>query len=118
MKHLSSGSALLTAVVLATSAAPALAETPNTANVAGCVSNAAYSMLSTGQTLSYVRTVAGDGAQVSMRRWTSGVNAHQERLYAMCTPRDRDHATLTTRFMYYQGAWRAYLVDTHIGPYR
>ena len=37
-------------------------------------------------------------------------------LYTMCTPTDNAHATLTTRFMRYNGAWRAFVIDTHIGP--
>lgn len=107
------GAALLTAVCAATTAAPALA---GDAEATGCVSNAAYAKLSVGQTRAYVRAVAGDGAQVSTRHWRSGANAFHEHLYAMCTPRDRDHATLTTRFLFYRGAWRALLVDTRIGP--
>lgn len=81
----------------------------------GCVSSAAYARMSVGQRLSYVRAVAGDEAQTGMRRWGSGASAYQERLYAMCTPR-AGHGTLTTRFMRYNGAWRAFLVDTHVGP--
>jgi hypothetical protein len=80
-----------------------------------CVSSNAYARMSVGQRLSYVRAVAGDEAQTSMRRWGSGASAYQERLYAMCTPR-AGHGTLTTRFMRYNGAWRAFLVDTHVGP--
>ncbi len=82
----------------------------------GCVSNAEYRRLAQGQRLRYIRRVAGDDAQTSMRRWARSGSRYQERLYAMCTPRNSSHDTLTTRFRVYQGAWRAYLVDTHLGP--
>jgi hypothetical protein len=82
----------------------------------GCVSDADYAKLANGQRLSYVRRVAGGDAQVGMRYWDRGAYAYQERRYAMCTPTDSAHGTLTTRFMYYQGAWRALLVDTYVGP--
>lgn len=83
---------------------------------AGCVSDAEFGRLAVGQRLRFVRRVAGNDAQTSMRRWATGAYRYQERLYTMCTPRDKDHATLTTRFMHYNGAWRAYLVDTKVGP--
>jgi len=82
----------------------------------GCVSNAEYAKLANGQRLSYVRATAGDDAQTSWRSWSNGSLRYQEHLYTMCTPTDSAHGTLTTRFMRYQGAWRAYIVDTHVGP--
>ena len=109
------GSALLAATLTVVPAAPFA---PSASANAGCVSNAEYSRLSTGQRLRYIRRVAGDDAQISMRRWTQAGNRYQERRYDMCTPRSPDHDVLTTRFMVYQGAWRAFLVDTHLGPER
>lgn len=111
------GAALLTALTLnAATALPSRAATAAAAT--GCVSNAEYGRLAQGQRLRYIRRVAGDDAQVSMRRWSSYGVPYQERRYTMCTPWDADHDTLTTRFKVYQGAWRAYLVDTRVGPER
>lgn len=112
------GAALLTTVGLAAPAMTAVTATPALAGGAasGCVSNADYAKLANGQRVAYVRRVAGDDAQISMRRWNSSNNRYQERLYAMCTPTDSAHDTLTTRFMWYRHAWRAFVVDTHIGP--
>jgi hypothetical protein len=109
------GAVLLVSLVLTlASALPPFADSASAA--AGCVSNAEYRRLAQGQRLRYIRRVAGDDAQVGMRRWTRSGSRYQERLYAMCTPWDSAHDTLTTRFRVYQGAWRAYLVDTHLGP--
>jgi hypothetical protein len=111
------GAALFAAVTLtATPMLPASADDASAPR--GCVSNAEYGRLSTGQRLRYIRRVAGDDAQISLRRWTQAGNRYQERRYDMCTPRTPDHDVLTTRFMVYQGVWRAYLVDTYIGPER
>jgi hypothetical protein len=105
---------------LVTVAGVALTSTPafgaGTAAANGCVSNAEYSRLGLGQTLTKVGSVAGPDAMVSRRDWSTGGQGYKERLYRMCTPTDRAHGTLTTRFMHYNGAWRAFLVDTHIGP--
>jgi hypothetical protein len=118
MKNTLLSAALLVAVATVP-ASPAFARPAADPSSAGggsnCVSSNAYARMGVGQRLSYVRTVAGDEAQTSMRRWGSGANAYQERLYAMCAPR-AGHGTLTTRFMRYNGAWRAFLVDTHVGP--
>jgi hypothetical protein len=103
------GAALLTAALTAMPATPAAAAT-------GCVSNAEYSKLAQGQRLRYIRRVAGDDAQIGLRYWSRGATRYQERLYDMCTPWAPGHGTLTTRFMVYQGAWRAYVVDTRVGP--
>ncbi len=109
------GAILFAALVLA--AGLAFPPFPDSASAAsGCVSNAEYRRLAQGQRLRYIRRVAGDDAQISMRRWTQNGSRYQERLYAMCTPWDADHDTLTTRFRVYQGAWRAFLVDTRVGP--
>ena len=109
--------ALLTAPVVTLGAAATVPPFVAGAQAAtGCVSDADYRRLGLGQRLRYVRRVAGDDAQVSMRRWTQTGIRYQERRYAMCTPRDADHDTLTTRFQIYQGAWRAFLIDTHLGP--
>jgi hypothetical protein len=80
------------------------------------VSNAEYAQLGLGQTLGHVSSVAGKDAMVGSRDWTTGGMDYKERLYAMCTPTDNAHATLTTRFMRYDGAWRAFVVDTLVGP--
>ena len=105
------GAALLTVATLTAPLTPAFGY-----GGSGCVSNADYAKLANGQRVAYVRRVAGDDAQISMRRWNSSNNRYQERLYAMCTPTDSAHDTLTTRFMWYRHAWRAFVVDTHIGP--
>jgi hypothetical protein len=106
---------LLSALALTVAAGlPPLAD--GAAAATGCVSNAEYRRLAQGQRLHYIRRVAGDDAQISMRRWTQSGTRYQQRLYAMCTPWDADHDTLTTRFKVYQGAWRAFLVDTRVGP--
>jgi hypothetical protein len=104
-------------VALLLSAVTALpAFTASAAATSGCVSNAEHRRLAQGQRLAYVRRVAGDDAQIGMRRWTRNGSRYQERRYAMCTPSSPRHDTLTTRFTVYQGAWRAYLVDTYVGP--
>jgi len=84
----------------------------------GCVSNADYRRLAQGQTLRFIRRVAGDDAQIGMRRWTQSGQRYQERRYAMCRPWNSRYHTLTTRFTVYGGQWRAYLVDLYIGPER
>ncbi len=121
MKTTSTCAALVLAAAATVPTSTAAAE-PSDAGTsvagAGCVSDGQYARLGIGQRLSYVRAVAGDEAQTSMRRWAAGANEYQERLYAMCTPWAEGHETLTTRFMYYDGAWRAFLVDTHVGPER
>jgi hypothetical protein len=114
----SAGAAGLVLAALALAPAPPAAAAAPDPEPTGCVSNAAYGRLSVGQSLSFVRAVAGDSAQISMRRWTSGVDAYQERLYRMCTPTDAAHAVLTTRFMRFRGDWRAKVVDTMVGPER
>lgn len=110
------GATLLVGVTLTMPAAPAVAGDSGAAGATGCVSNADYAKLANGQRVGYIRRVAGDDAQISMRRWASGANRYQERRYDMCTPTDSAHDTLTTRFMWYRSAWRAYLVDTRLGP--
>ncbi len=109
--------ALISAAVLVP-ASPAFAGGDAEAAAAGgCVTNAQYSHLAIGQRLADVRGVVGDQSQESgVRRWSSGANEYQERLYAMCTPYDSAHDTLTVRFMRWQGAWRAQIVDTLVGP--
>jgi hypothetical protein len=118
MNARTSVAALITAAAVTVPATPALAspDGDDAVGVSGCVSNAAYAQLGLGQTLSHVRSVAGAEAMVSRRDWTSGAHAYKERVYAMCTPIDSAHDKLTTRFMYYQGAWRAFIVDTLLGP--
>jgi hypothetical protein len=121
MKTTTSLAALAGAAAAVMIAVPASADSGSGSAVAagaggGCVSDADYARLSLGQRLSYVRTVAGGDAQLGMRSWDRGAYAYQERQYAMCTPTDSAHARLTTRFMHYQGAWRAVIVDTHVGP--
>jgi hypothetical protein len=104
------------ALTLAAAVMVPLAEDASAA--AGCVSNADYRRLAQGQSLRHVRRVAGDDAQVSMRRWTQYGHRYQERLYHMCHPWNSRYHTLTTRFTVYGGQWRAYLVDLHVGPER
>jgi hypothetical protein len=99
-----------------TAAALTVVPVPPASAAVGCVSNAEYSQLAQGQRLRYIRRVAGDDAQIGLRYWSRGASRYQERLYDMCTPWAKGHGTLTTRFTVYQGAWRAYLVDTHVGP--
>jgi hypothetical protein len=106
--------ALLTALSLTVLSAPPFADSASAAT--GCVSRAEYRRLAQGQLLSYIRRVAGDDAQISMRRWSQNGSRYQERRYAMCRPLYANNDTLTTRFTIYRGAWRAYLVDTHVGP--
>jgi hypothetical protein len=111
--------ALITAASVTVPVMPAFANADGDdadAAASGCVTDAAYSRLGLGQTLSQIRSVTGDEGMVSQRAWTSGANAYKERVYAMCTPIDSAHDRLTTRFMYYQGAWRAFIVDTLLGP--
>lgn len=112
-RHLLSA-AVLAAATLAAPATPAIAGSDPGSH--GCVSNAEYRKLANGQRLRYIRSVAGDDAQIGKRYWTRSGNRYQERRYKMCTPRSSAHDTLFTRFMVWQGSWRAYVVDTHIGP--
>ncbi|MGH3315123.1 MAG: hypothetical protein ACRDO0_03165 [Nocardioidaceae bacterium] len=107
---------MLTAATLSVPATNAYAADGDARTAAGCVSNAEYSKLAVGQRMRYIRRVAGSDAQMSWRAWSRGAQRYQERLYDMCTPTDSAHGTLTTRFMYYKGAWRAYIVDTLVGP--
>lgn len=104
---------LLAFAMAATPVVP-FAETASAAG--GCVSNADYRRIGQGQSLRHIRRVAGDDAQVSMRRWTQQGSRYQERRYRMCRPQNPRYHTLTTRFTIYQGQWRAYLVDLYIGP--
>jgi hypothetical protein len=109
--------ALVTAAGIALTATPALASgTAAAAN--GCVSNAEYRRLALGQTLTRVGSVAGTDAMVGWRDWSTGGQGYKERLYTMCTPTDSAHDTLTTRFMRYNGSWRAFVIDTLVGPER
>jgi hypothetical protein len=107
--------ALVTVAGIALTSTPAFASGTATA-ATGCVSNAEYARLGLGQTLAHVSSAAGPDAMVGWRDWSTGGQEYKERLYTMCTPTDNAHATLTTRFMHYNGAWRAFVVDTHIGP--
>lgn len=116
MNIIATGTALAAVAVLTAAVPSAAASSPSMGQGGGCVSNAAYARLALGQHLSYIRSTAGDAAQTSMRQWSVGSQQYQERLYAMCTPWDARHATLTTRFMYHQGAFRAIVVDTLVGP--
>ena len=108
--------ALLGLLALALAAAPVGPFAENASAAAGCVSNADYRRIGQGQSLRHIRRVAGDDAQLSMRRWTQQGSRYQERLYRMCSPQNPRYHTLTTRFTVYQGQWRAYLVDLYIGP--
>jgi hypothetical protein len=112
--------ALITAASVTVPVTPAFASSDggDAADTAasGCVTDATYSRLGLGQTLSRIRSITGNEGMVSQRDWASGANAYKERVYAMCTPIDSAHDQLTTRFMYYQGAWRAFIVDTLLGP--
>jgi hypothetical protein len=110
----SSLAALVTVAGVALTTTPAFAA--GTAGATGCVSNAEYAQLAQGQTLAHVRSVAGEDAMVSWRDWSTDTGAYKERVYAMCTPTDSAHSQLTTRFMRYNGAWRAFVVDTLVGP--
>jgi len=111
----SSLAALVTVAGIALTTTPALASgTAAAAN--GCVSNAEYRRLGLGQTIARVGSVAGRDAMVGRRDWSTGGRTYKERLYTMCTPSDSAHGTLTTRFMRYNGAWRAFVVDTLVGP--
>jgi hypothetical protein len=114
MRTIIGGAVLVTLAALAAPLTPAVAASGE--GHTGCVSIAEYAKLANGQRLSYVRATAGDDAQVSWRRWSRSSLRYQERLYDMCTPTDSAHGTLTTRFMHWQGAWRAFIVDTHVGP--
>jgi hypothetical protein len=109
--------ALITTATVTLPVTPALGSSDGAdAAVSGCVTDATYARLGLGQTLSQVRSITGNDGVVGRRDWTSGANAYKERVYAMCTPIDSAHAQLTTRFMYYEGAWRAFIVDTLLGP--
>jgi len=114
MRTIIGGAVLVALAAVAAPLTPAVAAPGAGHN--GCVSNAEYAKLANGQRLSYVRATAGDDAQTGWRKWSAYSGRYQERLYTMCTPTDSAHSTLTTRFMYWQGAWRAYIVDTHVGP--
>lgn len=117
MKTTTICAALVSAAAVMVPASPAMAGGAEVAAGGGCVTNAQYSRLAIGQRLSYVRGVVSDGAQMgSARRWGSGANNYQERHYDMCTPTDEAHDTLTVRFMQWDGAWRAQIVDTLVGP--
>jgi hypothetical protein len=115
MRTIIGGAVLVTLAAAAAPLTPAAAA-PADGGANGCVSNAEYARLANGQRLSYVRATAGDDAQTGWRNWSNPAGRYQERLYTMCTPTDSAHATLTTRFMHWQGAWRTYIVDTHVGP--
>jgi hypothetical protein len=106
---------LLTALAVTLPAGPAQATGPVSA-AAGCVSNADHARLSVGLRLSRIHAIAGADAELSRRTWTRAGERYHERLYAMCTPRDDAHNTLTTRFRRPHSVWRAFLVDTHVGP--
>jgi hypothetical protein len=114
MRTIIGGAVLVTLAALAAPLTPAAAAPAD--GPTGCVSNAEYARLANGQRLTHVRATAGDTAQTGWREWSNSAGRYQERLYAMCTPTDEAHATLTTRFMHWQGAWRTYIVDTHVGP--
>jgi len=113
----SSLAALVTVAGIALSTTPAYAS-GTAADANGCVSNVEYRRLALGQTLTHVRSVAGRDAMVGWRDWSAGGQGYKERLYTMCTPTDSAHGTLTTRFMRYNGSWRAFVIDTHVGPER
>jgi hypothetical protein len=110
--------ALLAAAAVVVPASPASAGgDPQVEAGGGCVTDAQYAHLGIGLRLSEVRRIVGDQAQVGpVRRWSSGANAYQERRYAMCTPADEAHGTLTVRFVLWKGAWHAQIVDTMVGP--
>ena len=118
MNARTSVAALITAASVTVPATPAFADSgdADSAAASGCVSNAQYAQIGLGQTLSHIRAVLGSEAMISRRDWTSGGTAYKERVYRMCTPISSAHDQLTTRFMYYQDAWRAFVVDTHLGP--
>jgi hypothetical protein len=109
---------LLAAAAVMVPASPATAVgDAEAASTVACVSDEQYEQLGIGQRLREVRGIVGDQAQVGpVRRWSSGADTYQERLYAMCTPYDDAHDTLTVRFMRWEGAWRAQIVDTLVGP--
>jgi hypothetical protein len=109
--------ALVTVAGIALTTTPAFAS-GTAAAATGCVSNAEYARLGLGQTLAHVSSAAGADAMVAWRDWSTGGQEYKERLYTMCTPTDRAHAKLTTRFMRYNGAWRAFVIDTLVGPER
>ena len=111
----SSLAALVTVAGIALTSTPAFASGAAAA-ATGCVSNAEYRQLGLGQTLRHVSSVAGKDAMVDWRKWSTGGQDYKERLYTMCTPTDSAHGTLTTRFMRYNGAWRAFVIDTLVGP--
>lgn len=106
---------LLTVLAVTLPATSAQATGPASAAV-GCVSNAEHARLSVGQRLSHLHAIAGADAELGRRTWTRAGERYHERLYAMCTPRDDAHNTLTTRFRRPHRVWRAFLVDTHVGP--
>jgi hypothetical protein len=106
--------ALVTVAGVALTSAPAFAAGSTAAT--GCVSDTEYAQLGLGQSPTRVRSAAGADAMVSSRDWSTGGQGYKERLYTMCTPTDSAHDTLTTRFMYYNGAWRAFVIDTLVGP--
>ena len=112
----SSLAALATVAGVALTSTPAFAGGTAAAAANGCVSNAEYAQLGLGQTFGHVSSVTGADAMVGWRDWSTGGQEYKERLYTMCTPTDSAHGTLTTRFMRYNGAWRAFVIDTLVGP--
>ncbi len=109
--------ALLTSLAIALAAAPAQA-TDTRSEPAGCVSDGERARLAVGQRLSHVHAVAGADAELSRRTWTRAGERFHERLYSMCTPKDEAHSILTTRYRRPHRVWRAFIVDTHLGPCR
>lgn len=79
-----------------------------------CVTS--YAQVAPGMTLRRVTHTLG--VPVERRSWRRGQNRYHQRVYALCTRTPRDHDTLTVRFQHHRRAWRAFLVDTHIGPER
>jgi hypothetical protein len=110
--------ALSTVLMLAMATALLVPLAADASASAGCVSRAEYRRVGQGQTMRYIRRAVGDDAQISHRRWTQSGSRYQERRYDMCRPYKARYDTLTTRFMVYRGAWRAYLVDLYVGPER
>ena len=106
---------ILTALAITIPTAPANA-TDRPPTTSGCVSDRDRARLSVGQRLSFIHAVAGADAELSRRSWTRAGERYHERRYAMCTPKDDAHRVLTTRFRRPQRVWRAFLVDTHVGP--
>jgi hypothetical protein len=119
MNTITTCAALLSAAAVMVPATPAMADGDTDAVAAGggCVTNAQYGRLAIGQRLNHIRGIVSEQAQQgAARRWWSGANAYQERQYSMCTPWHPAHDTLTVRLMRWEGAWRAQIVDTLVGP--